>query len=417
MQKSSAAERIVAKFEANSLLRDSGIVTFGAGISKALTLVFSIIAARSLDTAEYGAIRTSVSWATVVTIPVVPLAHTFTTYLAKYRNHHSLRDLYFSSGLAVSGLLLVITVLANGVLVSLTNIVDAGVWFVLFGLVVFHLYAGFLRGVFGFLKLSIFQSLQGLLQLGVLVLLTLFGGLSTFSVLVIYGLSWIVTAVLLESLSYNKNEVLIVPPSKDTLRELLSFSVPLIASYALHAILINGDVLMLRVLSDEIQVSYYGVANSLAAMILFVGNSVFSVILPSSSHLSIEEGFERMKRGAILVAGVCLLVVSSFWIAGDLIIELLFTTRYLPGVPSLKVLALGMSFYSLMNVMSGYWIAHNRSYAYAFVLACTLLSAFVLYWIFVPIYGALGAALSFSGATLLGFILMVVSLGWIRKHT
>ncbi len=416
MQKySPTVNRVLAIFSSDTFLRDSGVVTLGAGISKALTLLFFIAAARSLDTAEYGVVRTSISWAMVATTLLAPLAHMFTTYLAKYAHDSRARALYLSNGLAVSGLFLAITVIINGVLSVLTDITSSAVWFVLFGLAVFHLYTGFLRGNFRFLRLAVYQILQSVLQIVTLVLLIAFNKASVYSVLVIYGSAWIITALVLEGLSYGRRKWSIAPPSRDMFKELLSFSVPLIASYAIHTLLLNGDILILRIVSNETQVGYYGVANSLAATLLFIANSAFSVILPTSSRLSGDEGLRQMRRGAIFVGGACLVTILGFWVAGDWIIKTLFSPRYLPSIQVLKVLVVGMGFYSLMNVMSGYWIAHNRGHAYALVLACTLVSALALYILFIPAYGALGAAISFTGATFLGFVLMLISLGRIRQ--
>ncbi len=144
-----------------------------------------------------------------------------------------------------------------------------------------------------------------------------------------------------------------------------------------------------------VQVGYYDIAVSLAVAILPFVSVLTTTIAPKLVGQSTSN--VRVRFGTVALFN--LIAVTSFGIAlfyySDIVLGLLLGEAYAFGsnLP-LKVVALALPFMSLNALIGSVFLAVGRVKAGSFFTVVALVLSFAFNYLFVPNYGALGAALA-----------------------
>lgn len=192
-----------------------------------------------------------------------------------------------------------------------------------------------------------------------------------------------------------------------TPKELLSYGLPVMATGLASVVLFYTDTALLTYYSTLEEVGIYQAALPTANILLFATAALPVVLLPLASVL-----WERGER-TLLAASVSdmykylalavvplILSIAAF---PDIVINLLFGAEYLPGAPTLRVLAAAALFLTLnavnVSVLSGIGMPKMNTAAVGAAAVANLIGNLIL----IPRYGSLGAGIS----TFLSAVLMV----------
>jgi O-antigen/teichoic acid export membrane protein len=235
-----------------------------------------------------------------------------------------------------------------------------------------------------------------LILLGFICVIVAFGMPSEFSVLLIIStlalgtsmvvFMWLVHETWIKSLKKSVNYKL--------LNSMLKFSVPLVAGGLAYWGLTTMDRLYLRVYSGFEELGVYALSVSLAATVSVV-SSVFSSLWHPIVYKWVKIGIEPRKVQA--VSEFMLLLIASIWTAAGLFswVLLYFLPKDYAAIEYLIVACVAMPLLYMLSetTVVGIGITRRSSFSMLASLFAFLINA-VLNYLFIPEYGASGAALA-----------------------
>lgn len=180
-------------------------------------------------------------------------------------------------------------------------------------------------------------------------------------------------------------------------KRLLKKSYHYILSGMMVAIYGHTDKLMLKQLLGETEVGYYSTAVAICGMWTFVLSAIIDAMCPTiiKSFKESKAVFDKRNRQLYaIVFYVSVFVSLMFVLFGDLGIWLLYGEAYLPAALPLKIVTWYTAF-SYFGVARNAWIVCNEKQKYLkymYIIAAVL--NVVLNLIFIPLWGAAGAALA-----------------------
>ncbi len=210
------------------------------------------------------------------------------------------------------------------------------------------------------------------------------------------ALDYLVIAIFL-LLAYKKHKGPKFSVSFVKAKKLLGNSYHYILSGMMVAIYGQTDKLMLKQMLSETEVGYYSVATALCSMWVFVLAAIIDSMYPTILQLygSDRRAFEKKNRQLYaIVFYVSAFVSILFVLFGNIGIRILYGKEYLPAALPLKIITWYTAF-SYLGVARNAWIVSEgkqKYLKYIYVFAAVLNVA--LNVIFIPIWGASGAAVA-----------------------
>lgn len=217
------------------------------------------------------------------------------------------------------------------------------------------------------------------------------------------SVDYIVVAILL-LIAYKKHGGKRLRFSWPSGKRMLRSSCHFIMSGLMVSIYGKTDTLMLKQLLDETSVGYYATATTICTMWCFVLTAIIDSLVPSimEANNQNEELFKKRNRQLYAIVFYVSLAVSVlFMIFADLAIRILYGEAYLPAANPLRIITWYTAF-SYLGVARNAWLVckqRQKYLKYIYVLAIIL--NITLNSIFIPMWGASGAALA-SLATQIG---------------
>jgi len=180
----------------------------------------------------------------------------------------------------------------------------------------------------------------------------------------------------------------------------------------------QASVLLLGVLAAPSEVGLYRVGLQISDGLGVVLFAISAVIAPQIARFHAKEDWDAVQRLVVTshrAAAAFLLpfAVLVAWYHQEILI-LLFGNEYQDASEALVILVLGKLFYSTVGFSGIALSMLGRPGVAAVVTLSTLLANILLGLLFVPNYGAMGAAIS---TTLSLFVVNMVSLRWMRAKT
>ena len=192
-------------------------------------------------------------------------------------------------------------------------------------------------------------------------------------------------------------------------KELLFFSVPLLAVSMLMMVMSWTDTLMLGYFKTPDVVGLYNAALPLANLLTVVIVSVGFLYIPIISQVYGKNQMEELKRSYAISTKWCFIgtlpIFFVLFLFPDVVLNLLFGSRYIGAAVALQILAFGFIFNSYFGTNYHTLIAIGKS---KFIMYCHLASSVTnisLNLLLIPSFGIKGAAIasgvSFAGVTIL----------------
>ena len=183
--------------------------------------------------------------------------------------------------------------------------------------------------------------------------------------------------------------------SKSTSTRILSKSVHFILPSVMVTIYGYVDKFMLKQMLSETEVGYYATATAVCGMWAFVLTAIIDSMYPSimEAHKNDTTLYEKKNRQLYAIVFYFAVAVSTvFCLFGRYIVLLLYGEKYMPAVAPLRVVTWYTAF-SYLGVARNAWIVcedrqRYLKYIYVFAAICNV----ILNCIFIPLWGATGAA-------------------------
>lgn len=339
--------------ELSTLISSASIVVVGTVVGSVAKLVERVMVGRTLAVEAYGEVSIGLAMITVGTMfALLGFDQGIPRYMSRFERDRQRRGVWLTGlGLALvaavgtAGILYFNADLLAGLLFESTDSVFLVRLFLLciplsVGL---HAGVGAIRGlentVYGVFVQNVLFPLA---RIGLLAAFLFYGyGIASvgYAYLVAAGLGFAVSHLLL-------NRLLALRGAFDLhVREMVTFSAPLIVASVLSILLVQTDTLMLGWLRDSAEVALYGAAYPLAWGLMLLLSAFGFVYLPLVSRL--DAGGERAEIDAVYKITTKWIFVLSFpaFVAftifpGD-VLTIFFGARYADGAPALVILSVG----------------------------------------------------------------------------
>jgi len=190
---------------------------------------------------------------------------------------------------------------------------------------------------------------------------------------------------------------------------LVFFAIPIVVFSILLSLLMNLDIFFVRsLLKDAEAAGFYTSALALTRAPYFVFYAFAITLLPIISHLTSLDRFQEASRyiNKSLRYLLILLLPLAFFTNGlsGPIIQLVYSSRYLPAARPLGILIFGITFLTFFSVLAAVINGSGRPKT-SMALACAVLPLdFLLNLLLIPRLGLSGAAAATTISSLAGMI-------------
>ena len=270
---------------------------------------------------------------------------------------------------------------------------------------------GALRAIERFKALAISNAVTHVVRTGAILLLARAAVLGVENVLLInilqIFLGFVIAALILPRRFYTAPA-----GERYPLGEIFSYSRWLFLFSVLFMLFDRLDVLMLGFFRQAAEVGIYSVAFRLIMPLELLPETFNTVFLPKVSRFRRREEISRYFRDTLkvtgLVAAVCVLLI----LFAKPLILLVLGERFLPSVKLFQILVGAFILLTMINPINLVGHSLNRPQLFAIMAGINLLLNFVGNILFIPRYGALGAAVVTLFSRVLGGLIGLV----ILKH-
>ena len=180
-------------------------------------------------------------------------------------------------------------------------------------------------------------------------------------------------------------------------KQLLGKSYHYILSGMIVAIYGQMDKLMLKQVIGETEVGHYSVGTTLCATWTFVLVAIIDSIYPTilTLHAKNREQYERKNRQLYSIVFYLSVFVSTVMcVFGDFIVYIMYGAEFAPAAMPVKIVTWYTAF-SYLGVARNAWIVcENKQKYLKYMYGGAAVANIVLNLIFIPIWGASGAALA-----------------------
>ncbi len=202
--------------------------------------------------------------------------------------------------------------------------------------------------------------------------------------------------------------ILIVLKSKEIIKPIFSMDLRIWRYFlkesfplAFYGLLINLsnriDVLMLSWMKGDVEVGYYSAAFRLVLPLSFIPVSLIVSLLPVMSKLYSEKD-ENLKKiyqfslNVMLFISIPLSVI--IFSTSQQIINVIYSSRYFPSEPGLKILVVSQIFLFLNVIMTHLVISIGKQYKGLYVVIGMVIINIIFNIFLIPRYGLVGASIS-----------------------
>lgn len=274
----------------------------------------------------------------------------------------------------------------------------------------------------GFQRMTLFAGIDAIRMLVILVIITIglklnYGILSPISayiiaqiiLLIVFG--WIlINRVFPEFIS---SEFVV---NKNLFKKIAKYSIFVMVSGTAAIILGYTDTMILTYFSGVTAVAMYNVALPTAKILIYLPTAVGSILLPLASELWIRKkdkllaaGMNLLYKYSLIAAIPMAFVILSF---SELIISIFFGKNYLLASMTMKILSIGMIFYTIHLINVNFFLGIGRPEIQSKILYIAALFNLAAGLILIPLFDTIGAAIATSSSLL---IMMTMGLIYMKK--
>lgn len=201
---------------------------------------------------------------------------------------------------------------------------------------------------------------------------------------------------------------------RETTREMISYSLPVMFTGVGEKILGYVDVVLLTTLASIEAVGIYNVVLPTALFFLALTSATTTIVFPLISelwskkdHTRIYHGMDILYRYILAVAVPAILVITVF---AELFLRLLFGAEFVAGTLAFQILLGGVIFFVIAKINYAALSAVDNPGTVTKITLITGGLNIILNLILIPMFGIVGAAIATTSSFVFTFILSSVSI-------
>jgi O-antigen/teichoic acid export membrane protein len=375
-------------------------------------MVFLVILARSLTVAEYGLFRYLLTISTIYALAFTGVPTALTKYFGDNAIDSERKNEYLSNSLFV--ILLIYLILAAIIIFFAAQ--KLLLLFFVFALLIDYLYLGLVRGKLDYLKLNGFKLLENIIQLFILILaFIIYKEVSlTFSV-IFYSTSGLVSLAVFE----------IIKPdfkirwrfSKQRTIEILRYSMLVTLGSVGWILLFGISSIYIEHFYGHEQVGYFSVGITLLQVFSFFPDALNTLIMPKVAGLSDKRKILKpLRLAALSCLAASVLIFIPIYLFKELIIGLIFSSKYLPAAAVLLPLTVSQIFLAMYQIYSNAWQGLGKPAISSIIITIAAGVNLVVGYFLTRDFGIVGASVSLAISGVMAWvIMMLVWRRWVKR--
>lgn len=398
------------------IARGTGIIFIGTIVGMLLGLVGRIVVVRYISQSEYGIYSLAIVMISIfATISTMGLKEGLARNVAYFRGRNEkekIRGAVYSS----IWIILISSLVLSSILFLTSNLISKNIFnsselslpLKIFSIAVpFIVLSGILASIFrGYDRVEPRTYFENILRNALFILFVVGVVLLDLSFIgVVYGYlaAAMVTCVAFVAYAMKKLPVPIFSIRKDMygnniLKELLFFSLPILAISVLNLVLGWTDTLMLGYFKTSDVVGLYNGALPLARLIIIAFSSASMIYIPIASGLYSRNLIKEMRRiYQVLtkwILSVSIPIALIFILFPETVLNFIFGVEYVQAVPALRILSLGFISQIFLGLNGSSLVVMGKT---KFLMFSSLFGAIfnvVLNVVLIPDFGIGGAAIA-----------------------
>ncbi len=351
---------------------------------------FQLAMSRLLSTEDFGLMNSLLSLLLITGLPFITIMTVLTKYVSTFMvegDYGKIKGLFlkayrniFSMGLLALFVFVCLSFLIKQFLKmdSVTPIVLLGI--ALFTCLVFPINAAFLQGLQKFRSLSIVSGTLGPAKFVFCLIFVLLG-------LRVNGVFWglILTNMAIFLISYAPLRSIIKSAATSVVKmeDLFSYAVPVFLANLCFVVLTQIDLILVRHYFPPIEVGIYASAAVLGRAVMYLPASLVLALFPmvAEAHAKDQSSKHLLVKAlayTIFLAGTGTILYILF---PSLIINLLFSRKYIAAAPILGLYGLAMVPMGLLFVLINYQLARSHVRFISYLLLITFLQVLLIVFI------------------------------------
>jgi O-antigen/teichoic acid export membrane protein len=268
------------------------------------------------------------------------------------------------------------------------------------------------RGLNRYVVMVVFYVLANLLQLLVVIGLGLAGFRSAPLFLVVYGLSSVVSLIVVQLAAPMHLRLSTSVLSRARMLETARFIRPILLQSIFFAIWYSADILVVGRLDSPAATGNYAAAKALALGLILAPGAMSTILLPRVVRLSAADVRGYVLRALAVGSVITLPLAVGLALLGRPLIQVFFGGKYADAPEPLAVLCIGMTGYGLYSLLASLWIGLGRPVVDMIATGTGMVCTVVLAFLLVPVNGLVGAAIAFSAGSVLKLLVIAGYTWW-----
>lgn len=377
------------------LLSNSFIVFTGMTIGNIFSYLFNMFMGRMLGPEGYGELTVLLSFFMVASVAngaILTITMRYSGELYFSKNYESLRKFYNFMQKNVIYLSLAIVLLLLIFLKPVAAFFSISSWLTLLPVLAAVLFIlvltvnkGFLQGVQRFTAVSYIGAIELILRF-VIGFVLVYAGWQIYGALAGITLATIL-AFIISIFAIKKVDLTAQTNANQTAgfdkKEMISYGLPVLISSIMLILSLNMDIFLVKHYFSASDAGLYAAISVISKIILYIGSPVISVMFPmiSEQRAKGEKHYKVFLFSLLLTLAVSLLVLGVYSIAPGSVIKILYGTKYTAYYNLLPEIGLAFLFYSLVNLMTNYYMAiKDFAYVWFYAIIMILQIVAVYFW-------------------------------------
>jgi len=199
-----------------------------------------------------------------------------------------------------------------------------------------------------------------------------------------------------------------VCPTREHIRDMVGYGARYYFASLSNMMNAQVGVLVLFLFASESAIGLFAAGVALVMKVLMIADSVAGVIHPrvASDATGRPELTARCARVVTVLCGGCVLLIAVF---AEPIVSVLLSDRFLPAVPIIRIVAIGVVLRSAAKIIVPYLNGTNHPGVFSIATLCSTVTNLVLLMILLPLMGLIGAAWAMTAGSFVGAAIMVSS--------
>lgn len=368
------------------LLSNSLIVFIGMTIGNIFSYLFNMVMGRMLGPSGYGELTVLLSFFMVASVAsgailTITMRYSGELYFSKsYLALKKFYDFIFKNVIYLSAILVLVILVLIKPIATFFSITS---WLTILPILVAVIFIliltvnkGFLQGVQRFSSVSYLGAIEMFMRFAFGLALVyvgwhIYGALVGITVATI--LAYVISIFSVRKVDLKKEQGVIDDKPFDK-KEMLGYGLPVLFSSIMLILSLNMDIFLVKHYFSSNDAGLYAAVSVISKIILYVGSPIISVMFPmiSEHRAKGEKHYKVFLFSLVLTLLLSLLVLGVYTIAPGTVIKILYGPKYTALYSLLPEIGLAFLFYSLVNLMSNYYMA-IKDFTYVWFYAITII--------------------------------------------